>query len=691
VATIAWLITLVSANAAQPLRPNAAQPLRPDVRSCPDLEDGGLLLTDSRTGDCSPAPVLEADISIAVTGIIARARVTQRFRNPGDGWVEGVYVFPLPDGAAVDHLRMFVGSRVIEGQIRERGKARAEYTAAKRTGIKASLVEQQRPNVFTTRVANIGPGETVEIDIELQSVIQYDEPEFRLRFPTVVAPRYFPSTRAVDHPTPTRSPLSEIDLLGNAIPRAIVAINPLSLEVEIDSGFTLRTLYSPSHRIETEDLGGHVQLVRLHESVVPADRDFVLAWAPKIGDGPGDEPGVALFTEEIDGDTYALLMVVPALRAHTVRNRFTREVILVIDTSGSMGGASIDQAKLALLLALEQLHPGDWFNVVEFDSDARSLFSDSVEAHYDNIETARSFVDSLAADGGTHIHAALQTALEGKPAPTDLRQVVFITDGAVGNEADLFGYIEQRLGDSRLFTVGIGAAPNAHFMRKAAQFGRGTFTYIGTTQEVSSQMEMLFEKLENPAATEIVVDWSEHTPIESWPQRIPDLYAGEPLVVAARLTFPPDEILVSGRLGDTTWERSVEAVADSNGHATENGIGKLWARRKIEGLSDSLALGADREAVREQIIDVALEHHLVSRFTSLVAIDTTPSAPPGGGETRAVSLNRVAGSLPTTATPSSAHAFIAAVLLAAGLLLQPRHQEDRGPVANRIAPPEGVR
>jgi len=663
---LATITTLCAAGAA-------AQPLVTD--DC-GVAEGAVLQLTNAAGECAPAPILDTEVTIAITGIVARTRVKQSFYNPGDGWVEGVYIFPLPEGAAVDHLRMLVGDRIIEGQIREREKARAAYESAKRSGVKASLVEQQRPNIFTTSVANIGPEETVEIVIELQDVVRYDSGEMRLRFPTVVAARHGAAGDDDTEGDPAHEPDSDpVAFLTQAVERASEATNFFSMDIDLDPGFPLRALYSPTHAIDTREVGDGIHHVRLSETLSPTDRDFVLAWAPRLG----DEPQAAVFSEEIDGDTYILLMMVPPLDEAVVAQAPTREVILVIDTSGSMYGPSIEQAKLALQIGLDQLRPSDWFNVIEFNDEARLLFPASTTATAANLDTARAFVDGLRADGGTDIAAALAQALETAPTAADLRQVIFMTDGAVGNEAEIFAYVEEHLGTSRLFTIGIGAAPNAHFMRKAAEFGRGTFTFIARPEDVSAAMDALFAKIERPALTNLRVDWDEDE-ADAWPAPIPDLYAGEPLIVSARLAAAPAELALTGSRGGEEWSAVVDGRDQSNAQR-EVGVGKLWARRKVEGLMDGLALGDDRDSVHDAVVAIGLEHHLVTPFTSLIAVDVTPTAPAGDKPSRLIPLNRPAGApgtLPRTATPSLLHAFTALALLLVGLALRQaeRRRED---------------
>ena len=230
---------------------------------------------------------------------------------------------------------------------------------------------------------------------------------------------------------------------------------------------------------------------RLRDEEVPADRDFELAWKAR----PGSMPKSALFKEVRDGGTYALLTLFPPAGAGAERGRLPREVVYVIDTSGSMEGESIQQARKALLLAVDRLKAGERFNVIQFNSVTSRLFAEARPVTLETRGAAREYVSRLVATGGTEMAGALEAALTSSDDPRRVRQVVFLTDGSVGNEDGLFGLIRQRLGDTRLFTVGIGSAPNGHFMTKAAEFGHGTFTYIGKLEEVGEKMSRLFKAL----------------------------------------------------------------------------------------------------------------------------------------------------------------------------------------------------
>lgn len=551
------------------------------------------------------APVLGATVEVRVTGIIARTKVTQIFQNPSSDWVEGIYIFPLPGDAAVDTLKMKVGDRTILGVIQEKSEARQTYETAKQRGSKASLVEQQRPGVFTTSVAHVGPGETVEVAIELQQVVQWDAGRFRLRFPMVVRP--------AEGKTSRRPPV---------LRRGSAPVNPFSFHADLYPGFPLARVESPSHAITVVKEKGKSfrYAVDLAKGVEYADSDLVLEWTPDVG----REPRAVFYSEEVDGEKYALLMVMPPDAPGAMASRLPRETIFVIDTSGSMEGSSIQQAREALLFGLGKLQPTDWFNVVEFDSTAKSVFPESVPATPDSLERARRFITGLGADGGTEMLPALQIAFR-KPAPAGLvPQVIFATDGQLSDEEKVVSFLKTNLGNRRLFPVAIGAAPNGALLRRLGDLGSGSFTAIADVRNVQAAMGALFSHLESPMLRQIEVQWSDPS-AEAWPSRVPDLYLGEPLVVTARLEDGTGPVNVSGLRGGAAWQDSFEVAGEFKGA----GIDKLWARRKIQGLSDSLADGGDPVEVRRGITGLGLRHHLVTNYTSLVAVDPEETAPSG--------------------------------------------------------------
>lgn len=571
-----------------------------------------------------PAPSLDSGVEMVIRGPVARVRLTQHFRNPTHEWLEGIYTFPMPEDASVDGLELRIGKRVIRGEVRERGEADRVYRRARANGKRASLVTRERPNLFTTRAANIGPGETVQVTLTYVQPATWRDGAFELRFPMTHMPRFDPRpARADARDAPGRTPPA-----GNGPPLVL-------LEARMDPGVPLDGIESLHHPVHVERRDGWHRIA-LVDRVTRADRDFVLRWTPR----GGNAPGAAVFSESAGGESYAMLLLVPPKPEFL--DPAPREVVFVIDTSGSMHGDRMEQARNAVVHGLENLAPDDRFNVIEFNSVRRAFFPQPVAADRGNLSRAVRWVDALDAGGGTVMGPALETALAGRPSKPRLRQVVFITDGAVGNEHELISLIHERLGDARLFTVGIGAAPNAWFMREAARFGRGTYTFISDAAHVERRVAALFDKLARPAMQNLCIDWP--VGAEQYPQRLPDLYAGEPLVAFARLDTVDGEVGLCGNRSGVNWRESVQLAQSAH----RAGIGKLWAGRKIESLLDARIRGADEAGTRAAVVEVALKHQLVSPYTALVAVDRTPAR-----SNRALERARLAGALPADMTTAA--------------------------------------
>jgi Ca-activated chloride channel family protein len=559
----------------------------------------GLVLDHGALQDLQLA--LDTRIYAEVTGLAARVEVTQVFSNNSQDWAEGVYRFPLPAGAAVDRLRIQVGERLIVGEIQEKETAERVYQQARADGVTASLVSQQRPNQFETRLANIGPGEEIQVTIGFLVNVGFSQGGFSLRLPMTFTPRW----------DPTREGAA---LQPQLAPAAERPEQQLELEVFLHSGIGYAAIESSYHDVEiTPEAQGYS--VRLADGVARPDRDFELSWFPDLQAVPQS----ALLAWDGGDAVYAQLMMVPPLAGSV--DAQPREVVFIIDTSGSMDGPSIEQARAALHNGLAELGAHDQFNLIQFNSDTELLFPASVPAAASRLAVAADYIDSLVANGGTVMAPALHAAFALPERPGLLRQVVFITDGSVGNEAELLAAIAAELGASRLFTVSIGSAPNSGFMRKAAEIGRGSHTHIGKLDEVAQGMSRLWSHIRVPALSDICVDWGVEA--EYYPEIIPDLYAGEPLWVVARLPLAPREITICGRLNGQPWEKTVQPQTIQG----SDSLGTLWARSKIEALEDGMLFGADPAFSQAQILEVALNYGLLTSQTSLVAVDQTPARP----------------------------------------------------------------
>jgi len=608
-------------------------------------ESGHFLLQASQTNQPIKSLPIDTQVTIDVSGMVAKVRVEQSFINTGNQWAHGTYVFPLPEKSAVNRMRMRIGERSLEGEIKEKREAEKIYQAAKQAGKKASLVRQERPNLFTTKVANIAPQENITVVLEYIQSVAYINGEFSLRFPMTVTRRYIPGqtlrafepkNHSVINNNTSSSNAGNYKPMGWALNTTQVAdanlisphshslaaakkaqLNPVRITASVDVGMALSSIKSLYHDIDWQKNGSQYTL-SLRQAKVPMNQDFVLSWRPLAG----SEPTAAVFSETVAGDTYGLLMLVPPSAPDSASAlQQAKEVIYVVDTSGSMGGVSIEQARQSLAYAVSQLRPQDRFNIIEFNSNSRQFFPNAVAASQQNTQRAQQYISQLASGGGTEMLPALQQALAHQAPEGFVRQVIFITDGAIGNDAALFAEIHNTLGNSRLFTVGIGSAPNSHFMRKAAEFGRGRYTYIGSVDHVKQTMMQLLDSLSRPQLTDINISWPNQA--ETYPARIPDLYSGEPLLVSAKLASMQGDTIIEGKIAGRAWRQ----VLSIKGDQQHSGIAQLWAREKIASLLDQKVGGADAEAIRLKVLPVALQHQLVSPYTSFVAVEKKVSRP----------------------------------------------------------------
>jgi len=573
------------------------------------------------------APLLEQDVDISVSGMIIHTQVRQRFQNTGTEWIEAVYVFPLPDESGITSMRMVVGDRVIVSEVKEKHEARAVYERARKEGKKSSLLAQKRPNIFTTAVANIPPQSVVEIEIEYLDAVRYQDNVFSLRFPMVVGPRYIPGKPSAG---PERRigfdeggwalDTDEVEDASQITPPVADAgaslRHPVKLSLSLAPGFPVKNLSSLYHGITTEQQDDRNYKIAFDGRVF-ADRDFVLEYQA------ANEQTVAasLFEESAAEEHFTYLMLMPPQQQ--MENQVPREVVFVVDVSGSMAGSSMRQAKEALAYAVSRLRERDRFNIIVFNNQARKLYPYSLPARGEYLENGLEAINGLLASGGTEIAAALDVALDGRTDRRRIRQIVFLTDGAVGNEKALLATIAKRRGDARLFTVGIGSAPNTYFMTRAAAMGRGSYTFIGKISEVRQKMTALFDKLENPVITNLKLETGDNGDIEMYSQPLPDLYKGEPVVALLKSKEPLTELRLSGTFLGKAWSVGV----DGSGGKSRPGIAAVWARKKIRSLMDLLHAGASEVEVRRQVLETALKHHLVSRYTSLVAVEEKVSRP----------------------------------------------------------------
>ncbi|QKK02585.1 MAG: marine proteobacterial sortase target protein [Pseudomonadota bacterium] len=601
----------------------------------PASDSSALWLHTAEESAAVEALALSTDVTIEVTGSVANAEVTQRFFNDSGHWAEGRYRFPLPDGSAVERLEILVDDRLIAGEIRERESARSTYQRARDAGQAAGLVEQSGGNLFTTHIANIPPGQAVEVRIGFSLAVEYRLGEFRLHFPTTAAPRFRHhdgSRAAVD---------AELNRMTTPTGTAGLPQRPYALLVDLRPGIALSDVSSSHHDIRVEQIGSD-WLIELADGVDFSGRDFELVWRPENQ----RHASQAAFAEHANGHEHLLLTLVPPPAFDAADT--AREVILIMDTSGSMQGEPIEQAREALLYALASLSTGDRFNVIRFSNAAETLYRQPVAFSERHLIEASQWVSALQAGGGTNILSPLAHALARPPQDGFLRQVIFVTDGIVDNERDVLELADRDRGESRLFAVGIGHGVNATFLRRLGEVGRGSYTGIAVIGQIVDRMSELIVQLESPVIHDLELYWPGQATV--YPERLPDLYVGQPLTVVARLPQLAGDLVLRGISNGRPFEQvmALEAFRPAAGVAAQ------WGRARIEALERTRGQGADPDRVAQSILDTALDYGLVSSRTSLVAVDRTPARSRSAALARfGLETSPAAGRGPMRAMPST--------------------------------------
>lgn len=617
----------------------------------------GQLLFINASGEKTPGLHLESDVDVEINGMIAKVIYKQKFRNDTSNFQEGTYVFPLSDTAAINGMSIDIGERSIVGEIKERKKAKKIYQEAVNAGKKAALTEQQRANIFTQNIANISPGETLTVTITYIERVDFSHQEFSWRLPTTITPRYIPR-KAKQNPqyepalmldnqenstqlTSKAEPIAFHSEFGWAkatdqVPDAHLITPPMllgadnypqntiSISINLNTGLSLATIDSPYHDINIKkNQNQHsIQLANKREKM---NRDFVLTWSAT----QESTPSIAAYAEKVGNKYYTMLMLIPPeQKNHYEQPNQTMESdrIFIIDTSGSMQGQSIIQAKESLKAAIKDLDTHTRFNIIEFNSNYSKVFPTVRTADTNSKAHALTWIDNLKANGGTEMFSALDTAMDdlNNNNQERLKHILFITDGSVGNESLLFELIHKKLNKTRLFTIGIGSAPNSYFMRKSAQFGRGSFTHIGDTDEIAKKMQKILTKINSVATKNITLklpDTFTTKNLDLYPKNITDLYYGEPLLISSESLKPLKDITISGENFRGPWSKSIN-IPQARHHKTPKGISSVWARSKIESLEDEkVKRKRDHTDIKNDIINVGLTHKLVSKHTSFVAVE----------------------------------------------------------------------
>jgi Ca-activated chloride channel family protein len=564
-----------------------------------------------------PMPLEHTDVHAAISAYIATVDVTQKYHNPYDEKIEAVYVFPLPQNAAVNEFLMTIGERRIRGIIREREEAEKIYIEARRQGYVASLLTQERPNIFTQKVANIEPGKRIDINIRYFHTLAYGDGVYEFVFPMVVGPRFNPpgmtdGVGAVARGAHGRSgQRTEVQYLA---PHERSG-HDIAVNVDIDAGVKIEGVTSPSHAIVATAQSPERITVALSPNDRIPNKDFVLRYTVA-----GKRIKSALLTHRDERGGYFTLMLFPPAELAQV-SRAPMELIFVLDCSGSMSGQPIAKAKQAVARALRRLGPDDTFQIIRFSNNASQLGPKPIAATPKNVQRGLDYLASLNGGGGTMMIEGIKAALDFPHDPERLRVVSFMTDGYIGNDAQIIGEVHKRLGASRLFSFGVGSSPNRYLLDRMAILGRGAVAYVGLDESAGQAVDAFYERISHPAMTDIEIDWGGMRVSDVYPRGIPDLFVGRPVILTGRFEGQgKTTVRVTGKAGPRRPEIALAVDLDDASMA-HTGLPSVWARMQISDLANQATHGDNAELGR-RIRQVALEYGLMSAYTSFVAVDS---------------------------------------------------------------------
>ena len=610
----------------------ATAPRKVNTARGPDHPGSGALMAtrpaDGEDKTKVPLPLKHTEVRAAITGYVGTVDVTQQFQNPFDEKIEAVYMFPLPEKAAVSEFVMTIGKRRIRGILREKEEAEAIYREARAQGYQASLLTQHRPNIFEQKVANIEPGKRIDVEIRYFHSLAYRDGWYTFVLPTVIGPRYNPP--GSEDPVHAL-PRSEVQPVSSGA--GVRYLRPgersghdISIAVELDAGVAIEAIES-SHRIDETRTGPETATIKLANQATIPNRDFVLKF--KVAGGRV-KTNLLTYVDRKKGQGYFTMMLYPPENLESAP-RHPMEMVFVLDCSGSMNGEPIAQAKAAVLAALDLLEPSDTFQVIRFSTNASRFGPEPVPATPENVALAKRYVRRLQGGGGTRMIEGIRAALDFPHDPRRLRFVTFLTDGYIGNEADILEAIHKSIGESRIFSFGVGSSVNRYLLNRMAKVGRGAAAYLARDDSGAEVMRSFFNRVSRPVLSDIEVDWGSMRVADTYPKRLPDLFVGRAVVVTGKFNGEPGRPVIRGRAAGQSVEQVVRQRGGEDTHAF---IPNIWARLRIADLADRQAWTQDpHNELAGAIKQTALEYGLMSDYTAFVAVDASSRTAGGHGTT----------------------------------------------------------
>ncbi|MBA4389929.1 MAG: trypsin [Syntrophus sp. (in: bacteria)] len=553
-------------------------------------------------------PLKATSAAVNISGVIADVVVTQVYKNEGKKAIEAIYIFPASTRAAVYGMKMVIGKRVIEAKIKKRDEARKEYEQARAQGKSASLLEQQRPNVFQMNVANIMPNDEIKVELKYTELLLPADQVYEFSYPTVVGPRYSNSKEAT-------ASASEKWVKNPYLRQNEKPTYSFDITVNLAAGMPIKELASTSHKVNATYMSPSTARVTLDKSDAGGgNRDYILHYRLA---GDIIQSGLLLF--EGEKENFFLLMMQPPKKITNARIP-GREYIFIVDVSGSMYGFPLEISKKLLRNLIGSLRPSDKFNVLLFSGGSSLMSEESLPANTENIDKAMNVIDRQKGGGGTELLPALKRALSLKRAEGFSRSVIIATDGYVSVEEEAFDFIRSHLADANVFAFGIGSSVNRHIIEGMAHVGMGEPFVITKPDEAPAQAERFRKMIQSPVLTNVKVKFNGLSTYDVEPISIPDVLAERPVIVFGKWRGKPQgTITLTGISGDGKYAETVN-VSTTQPQKTNASLKYLWARQRITILSDYNKLRSDDKRVKE-VTQLGLTYNLLTAYTSFVAID----------------------------------------------------------------------
>lgn len=567
---------------------------------------GELIAFNAQHAPVGTCILRHTDVDAKVSGYLARVTVTQKFHNSNREKIEALYTFPLPENAAVDDMTMKIGDRIIKGTIEEKSKAKEIYQEAARQGFTAALLDQERPNIFTQSVANVDPDADVDVVISYTQILPFENGSYAFIFPTVVGERFAPgNSRTVGEnlnpPIATRS--------GHDI----------SMRVAIDGGVPISNVASWLHEVDVASLTGSSSVVTLKQKNDIPNRDFVLTWsasAKSVSSG--------YLTHKTGDNGYLTMMLMPPKKV-TREEIAPREMIFIMDCSGSMSGEPIEKSKETMHYVLDQLGPQDSFQIITFNNQCTELFTKPQPVSPSIKAMAHKFISGLQANGGTYMVEPIKKACSIPADKNRLRLVTFMTDGYVGNDMEVISLVQSLRKTSRWFPFGVGNSVNSFLINTIATQGGGESDTVLLSESGAAAAEKFYSRISSPVLTDVKVRFEGIDVKDVYPGAISDVWAQKPLYFEGRYKNPgKGKVILSAMQGGKPYSQVMEVslpAQDGNNAC----IAQQWAHARVDELMSRDWMGVQnghpQAAIKKEIVDTAIAHHIMTQFTSFVAVD----------------------------------------------------------------------